>query len=190
MVVLTSVAFKQTWSASMKALVMIVHSRGLYLWLAVHDETDSIAVRRTLDNHIYDMVGDKFRSRTANPPGSDTDSIPSATRTGDDRTLQDYQDTHLGILSYFQINTIFEALNNSAFNPAVFFERPFTLKEDDQFSLGEFIRSITTLTAVGDDAPLPEDVKRKVATDQPQRVFTTAEIVDKLWLPHHRKCSR
>ncbi|HEY7094259.1 MAG TPA: hypothetical protein VH393_13835, partial [Ktedonobacterales bacterium] len=180
MVVLTRDLFEQEWPASMKALVMIVHSRGLYLWLAVHDETDSIAVRRALDNHIYDMVGGKFRSRTANPPGRDTDSTASATRMGDDRTLQDYQDKHRGILSFFQINAIFEALNNSAFNPAVFFERPFEQKKDDQFSLGEFIRSITTLTAVGDDDPLPEKVKEKAATDQPQRVFTTDKLANKL----------
>jgi hypothetical protein len=197
MVVLTRDLFAQEWPASMKALVMIVHSRGLYLWLAVHDEideTDTKAVRKALDDHIYDIVGGDFRSRAASHPDGDTDSSPPAPALGDDRTLQDYRQNHLGFLSFFQINAIFEALNNSAFNPAIFFERPQSApvaseevkvqrkaQQEDKYSLGEFIRSVTTLTAVGDDAPLSEEVQRKLrATDQPQRVFTTAKIVDKL----------
>ncbi len=185
MVVLTRDAFEQKWPTSMKALVMIVHSRGLYLWLAVHDKIDEIdreAVRKALGEHIYDIVGGDFRSRRASHTDSDTNSAIPASSLGDDRTLQDYRDNHIGILSYFQINEIFEALNNSAFNPAVFFERPKNERPqtEDKYSLGEFIRSITTLTAVGDEDELPEDVKQKVAANQPNRVLTTAGIADKL----------
>lgn len=194
MVVLTCDTFESTWPASMKALVMIVHSRGLYLWLAVHDKISEIdpkaeeavreAVREALAEHIYDIVGGDYRSRLASLD-NDVNTIASTASLGDDRTLQIYRTDHIGILPFFQINTIFEALNNSAFNPAVFFERPKhehkqTVNKKDRYSLGEFIRSITTLTAVGDDDTLTDEVKQKVADNQPNRDLTTKGIADKL----------
>ena len=191
MVVLTCDAFESKWPDSMKALVMIVHSRGLYLWLAVHDKIIEIdtkaeeAVKYALEEHIYDIVGGDYRSRRASLTDNDVNTAASTTSLGDDRSLQIYRTDHIGILPFFQINAIFEALNNSAFNPAVFFERPQlehpqTLKRKDRYSLGEFIRSITTLTAVGDDDKLTDEVKHKVADNQPNRVLTTMGIADKL----------
>ena len=197
-------AFEQPWPASVRALVMIVHSRGLYLWLAVHDKSDEKgeeAVKEALQEHIYDIVGGAFVSRSAGDDDKPASATPNEDATNNKESLRIYRDRHLGILSFSQINTIFEGLNNSAFDPAVFFERLDDLTDNakeeymKRYSLGDLIRRITTLTAVGDDDPQNERSEQDTSSDsehpqalqnspqpveQADRGFTTAEIASKL----------
>ncbi len=174
MVVLTYGAFDQTWPTSMQALVLIVHSRGFYLWLAVHDKSEEEAAKKALQKHIYNMVGGGFVSRNAGFADDRPQSGPSLP------TLRNYRDDHLGILSFFQINTILEGLSNSAFNPAVFFEREPDEEYSEKYSLGDLINRIKTLTAVGDDDPTNKSSGQNTASGQPARSLTTAEIANKL----------
>ena len=72
---------------------MIVHSRGLYLWLAVHDKIIEIdtkaeeAVKYALEEHIYDIVGGDFRSRRASLTDNDVNTAAPYTTSHGRRSI-------------------------------------------------------------------------------------------------------
>ena len=133
-------------------LALLVNSSGFYLWLlryrvaeGNHTHTMSVAVQEYLKRYIYEIVGGDFWTRYSGWK----DDEPLATSDELDNSLLRYQNHHRGILTFVQINTIFEGLFNSALDFRVFFfdnasdRQGAITKAKQEYSLGAFLNLIS-----------------------------------------------
>lgn len=136
-----------------QGLALLVNSSGFYLWLlrytmqqgARHSTTVAHEVQKYLQRYIYDIVGGDYWSRYSGWP----DDEPLASSEEQKYTLEMYRKDHRGILTFFQINTIFEGLFSSSLDFQVFFydnasDDSGITRTKQRYSLGGFIDLIAT----------------------------------------------
>jgi hypothetical protein len=143
-----------------EGVALVTVADGFYVWLAlyqgaadhVEDRERKRRVEQALRAHIVDLVGGTFSNRWANRKDS-----PDYVAVPDSATLETYRDEDLGILSFYQINLIFEGLFNYSLDPRVFFDdgsdAPKVEETKHYYSLGRFIGMITTVAEVAPAKP-------------------------------------
>jgi hypothetical protein len=146
----------------LRLLVLAVRSDGFVLWVGVpkpgtvvNQEPTFVNLQHALKCYIYWIVGGTYFSHFAGSgrPGEEAPNKPYEQSP----SLADYRSKHLGILNFFQINTILEGLYNSTFDPNVFFDDG----RDDyrvekarrRYSLGEFAWFISAEALVSTEPP-------------------------------------
>lgn len=151
--------WREAWTYT-EGVALVTVADGFYVWLALYhgssnpdeDRERKQRVEQALRAHIIELVGGDFSNRWANRKDA-----PDYQGVTDVATLETYRDKHLGILSFFQINLIFEGLYNYSLDPRVFFDdgSDDAQVEDTKhdYSLGRFIGMITTVAEVAPERP-------------------------------------
>ena len=164
-------------SGIMQGLALVLVADGFYVWLALYqgstvdseDRARQTDVDEALRVHIIRLLGGDYSNRSASK--AETIEQAGIPRT---ETLETYRDDNLGMLSFFQINLVFEGLFNYSLDPRIFFDdgsngnpAPSSLAAssvatkktvDDvkkTYSLERFFTNITAITEVA-----PEDPQR------------------------------
>jgi hypothetical protein len=144
----------------MEGLALLVLADGFYVWLALYrgaddeqeEKTQRDTLRRALRNHISRLVGGRYWNHSAGRKDSQQDQEENSQEEANQETLETYRNKNLGVLSFFQINLIFEGMHNYNLDPRVFFDsgepRAKILEVKRSYSLGEFFGRITTNTQV------------------------------------------
>jgi hypothetical protein len=138
--------------------VLIVDADGFYSWLLPGVSPDNKTVTQALEHHICDAVGEDYFSHSSGRNGASTPGTDRRSRAREgaeelEVDLDRYRDDDLGILTFFQINTILEGLFNSSFHPRVFFASGTDESVDDSdvtkrsYTLGTFIGGIVADTS-------------------------------------------
>jgi hypothetical protein len=157
-----------------------VDEQGYFTWAASAPlEVSEVDLRAALRQHVRAVVGGNF------PLYADADRGGSLVRMAD--PLQAYKggplgsgSFPLGILTFFQINTVFEGLVNETLTPAVFFENEEQLKvrqpaDLQQRTAGGFV----DLLLVDLPACMPEK-QRRIAALNHFLAVTSRESLQKL----------
>jgi len=127
-------------SAGISTLSLVVTHHGFYIWTAAYSgehvyQTD---VQQAIKKHIAALVGGDFFSHHPGP------TWPSTRRPQEsaipDENLEKYRDENMGMLTFFQINTVLEGLYNSNLDPLVFFRSEATI--ETTYTLGDFFQEI------------------------------------------------
>lgn len=138
--------------SAVQRLTLVVRYDGFYLWIAEFTSplTDArvIEVHRGLRNYIYWLAGGEFFTHYAGLDDRDWEEENSnAEEYERDPSVMSYRKDKLGILNFFQLNTILEGMYNSMFDFRVFFDdgqHPARLERAKRnYSLGEFAASIS-----------------------------------------------
>lgn len=135
-------------------LALLVNSSGFYLLLARYSmpaanksKTIGHAVEEYLRSYIYDIFGGDFASRYSGWP-DDKELVTDDYEAN--LSLMNYRDEFMGILTFNQINVIFEGLFSSSLDFQVFFFGSVAHLKDNvlakkrDYSLGNFANLITT----------------------------------------------
>ncbi len=134
-------------------IALLVNSSGFYLWVMRYHHDTTItrddarkSVEEYLKKYVYWIVGGNFASRYSGW----RDESDLATEYERANSLQEYEREFQGILTFAQINIIFEGLFSSALDFHVFFydtasdQRNRVSRRRRLYSVGHFIRSIST----------------------------------------------
>lgn len=165
-------------SVDMPGLALLVNSSGFYLLLAGYhirplangekapDEGKTVEqVDRYLDGYLYRLVGGNFASRYS---GWDDDAPLAIDPYEKEHSLKQFTEHRESILTFDQINVIFEGLYNSALDPRVYFYDNSEEKEKEDavrtikrgYSLGRFVSLIAARITRDDyDFDVPPDNK-------------------------------
>ena len=141
---------------TVEGIALLVNSSGFYLWIMRYSlDTHLSAEKRKeaqkqaedyLETYVYWIVGGNFASRYSGW----NDEADLATKYERENTLQDYERHFSGILTFAQINIIFEGLFSSALDFHVFFLDTASTEHKKvnnlrrQYSLGRFVSLIST----------------------------------------------
>lgn len=168
-------------SVDMPGLTLLINSSGFYLLLAGYhinppangekapDEGTIVEqVDRYLDGYLYRLVGGNFASRYS---GWEDDAPLAIDPYEKEHSLKKFTEHRESILTFDQINVIFEGLYNSALDPRVYFYDNSEEKEDAirtikrGYSLGRFVSLIAARITRDDyDFDVPPDNKWHVKT--------------------------
>ena len=131
---------------NVQGLGLLVNANGSYLWLATYPEGgDEEKIQKALRTFVMAAVGGWYYSHFSGAK----DERHLASNDEKLLTLKDYQEGHLGILTFSQINTILEGLYSYTLDFLVFFlgnsaEYDKIAKNTRRrYSLGRFIERIT-----------------------------------------------
>ncbi len=152
----------------MAGLTLMVHSNGFYIWSVFYHSEDPTnidpakmkrrekerenLVDEALDEHMEQMIGKDFFSHYSPHDPSDTmNGQADATSVAEyerEPSLQTYRDKNIGILNFFQLNTLLEGLYNYNFDPRVFFDDgaddTLVRSVKEEYSVSNFIYLIRT----------------------------------------------
>ncbi|HEY7094101.1 MAG TPA: hypothetical protein VH393_13015, partial [Ktedonobacterales bacterium] len=162
-VVLTCTDFSAVgWKVTrpyMEGLALLVLADGFYIWLALYHSADTEQeetnrrddLRLALREHISELVGGPYWNHSAGRKDSQQDREEDSPEEDQLGTLETYRNKNLGMLSFFQLNLIFEGMHNYNLDPRVFFDsgdehKKILALKRSEYSLGGFIRQITTNT--------------------------------------------
>lgn len=126
-------------------VALAVNRQGFYIWTVAYQgrENHMPEVQRALKEHIGALVGGAFASKhSGRTPAGRTGSGKQFTE--DDvppENLRQYRDNDIGMLTFFQINTVLEGLHNVNLDPRMFFRTDFDIESD--YALGPFVEEIT-----------------------------------------------
>jgi glycosyltransferase involved in cell wall biosynthesis len=141
-----------------EGVVLLVTAEGFYLWLALHNAAvaSTSEVCRALKEHVQSIVGRDYYSHYSGNEGdrsyANVEEWPES--------LKHYEQDHLGILNFLQLNTLLEGLHSSTFDPQIFFHERSTEFNNEyikkHYMLGRFIDLIAVqfdfvMTNVPDD---------------------------------------
>ncbi|MBB5867252.1 hypothetical protein F4553_000631 [Allocatelliglobosispora scoriae] len=112
-------ANEQLLAAGVGEVQCWVDENGFYVWTA--DGPDPAATLAALRTHIGHVIGGDFTLGRWKPD-PDIEGREAAQKYNDVRDDDPALARPLGILTFFQLNTVFEGLANETLTPAVFFE--------------------------------------------------------------------
>jgi hypothetical protein len=134
-------------------IALLVNSSGFYLWIMQYRGNGEISEQEMqrlaeayLEKYVYWIVGGNFASRYSGWK----DEADLATEDERKYSLKDYEHDLKGILTFAQINIIFEGLFSSALNFHVFFfdtasdQRTRVNQLRRRYSVGRFIQLVST----------------------------------------------
>lgn len=138
-----------------------VDEDGFYTWTAVGDEADEVSLRLALRAHACQVIGGAFSLERDQRSRQDAARAKAGIYNGKAGAgAEQGQSRPLGILTYFQLNTMMEGLFNETLTPAVFFEN-YTFIEQWKISRGRddkdfrSIGELAGLLLVETDATVP-----------------------------------
>lgn len=128
------------------AVTLLVQNDGHFIWTVAHHDhrVHTYDIQEVLGHHISELAGGTFCSHESGlaPPhlAVDTDSLEPPVRAARPN-LTAYRDVPIGMLTFFQINTILEGLYNSNLDFRAFFKSDPAATTD--YTLGGFVQHIT-----------------------------------------------
>jgi hypothetical protein len=129
-------------------LTLIVNSQGFYLWIVPGlDREYYDTAQDHLADHIVEVFGGSYYSRFSGLQSEKNRAISALGKEECAHSVREYLADGLGILAFFQLNTILEGLYNYSLDPIVFFTPSSDVQTEvsakrSEYNVGRFIASI------------------------------------------------